>query len=106
MGPYIKFRINDKSFKTKKSNLPSNTNPNFLQVVKLKVALPHNPLYAPSLRLTVKDALFGGMVKRTIGNASISIQDLIENPNMFKREMKKLKGGEEKKKKKKKKKKK
>jgi hypothetical protein len=83
--PYMKFAINDKTFKTQPSNKPSPNDPNFLQVLKIRVVLANDHIFAPSLRMTVKDALFGGFLKRMLGSASISLQDIIENPHRFRR---------------------
>ena len=39
---YLKFYINNKQFKTKKSNAPSRFNPNFLQILKIRIPFPDN----------------------------------------------------------------
>lgn len=77
--PYLEFKLpNSKTYKTKKSRHPSPENPNYLQILKIPIKVPLDPMYASSLKINVKDNMFGGFVKRTIGHASLCIADFLE----------------------------
>ncbi|MFN9939278.1 MAG: hypothetical protein ACK56I_07365, partial [bacterium] len=60
MNPFLEFDCGDKARSTdfratKPSKIPSGQDPNFLERVVLPVKLPRDPLFAPSLNITVKD---------------------------------------------------
>ncbi len=84
--PFIEFEANGTMYSTEKSNQPDSRNPNFCQILKLEVNLPEKNIFLPNLNLTIKDALFGGLIKRKLGFASVEVQDLIdpENAEQFK----------------------
>ena len=46
---------------TSKSNMPLVTNPNFCEVIKKRIAVPEDALYAPVLELAVRDPRFGSL---------------------------------------------
>merc|ERR1712045_99336 len=73
--PYIEFEMNGSIYKTEKSNRPDSRNPNFCQILKFEVLLPTEDIFLPNLNLTIKDSLFGGLIKRKLGFASIEIED-------------------------------
>eukprot|EP01083_Nonionella_stella_P233022 821433_1 len=75
--PYVEFEMNGTVYKTEKSNRPDGKNPNFCQILKFEVMLPQKHIFLPNLNLTVKDSLFGGLIKRKLGYASIEVEDLI-----------------------------
>jgi len=76
--PYIEFEANGTCYATEKSNRPSARNPNFCQILKLEVDLPEKRIFLPNLNLTIKDSLFGGLITRKLGFASIEVEDLID----------------------------
>ena len=73
--PFIEFEVNGITYETVHSNIPSARNPNFNQILHFKVSLPVDPLYMPSLNITIKDAIAGGVFKRQIGFASIDLAE-------------------------------
>jgi len=85
-NPFIEFEMNGTIYETEKSNRPNSRNPNFCQILKFEVKLPNKDIFLPNLNLTIKDSLFGGLIKRKLGFASLEIADLMnaENAEMFK----------------------
>lgn len=74
--PRIEFELpNGKRFHTSESRLPSSTNPNFLQVLKIPVKVPLDKRFAPSLDIEVRDVLLGGWIKRRIGTACLLLEN-------------------------------
>ena len=86
--PFIEFEVNGIIYQTEHSNIPSARNPNFNQILHFRVELPVNPLFMPSLNVTIKDAIGGGIFKRQIGYASV---DLDQHMRRFEEEEKELK---------------
>eukprot|EP01084_Bolivina_argentea_P196074 336195_1 len=79
-NPFIEFEINGIICKTKSSNLPTTRNPNFSQLLSFSVELPdskNDDIFLPNLNLVIKDSLYGGIHEKTIGCASIMLQDLL-----------------------------
>ena len=75
--PFVQFEMNGSLYKTEKSNQPSSRNPNFCQILKFEVRLPDKDIFLPNLNLTIKDSLFGGLIKRKLGYASVEVERLI-----------------------------
>ena len=80
--PFTEFEINGLKYSTETSNIPTSRNPNFCQILKFQVTLPDEDTYFPNLNLTVKDSLFGGLIKRTLGYASIEVKELLEEKDI------------------------
>lgn len=57
--------------RTKASDAPTSTSPNFLEVIHFHVNLPLNPLFAPTLNARVYDS--GLLKKKLIGSSSIPL---------------------------------
>jgi len=54
--PYVVFNCGgETSVKTEKSNKPSGSHPNHLEVLKLNVQIPEDPLFAPPINIQVYD---------------------------------------------------
>jgi hypothetical protein len=58
---------------TKKSRVPSSSNPNFLQRFFLAVRVPLNSKFAPTVRMVVKDHRLGGLMPVVVGIGNISL---------------------------------
>jgi hypothetical protein len=76
LNPFLEFDCGDKTRSTdfratKPSKVPSGTDPNFLERMLLPVKIPRDPLYAPSLNITVKDSRLGGLLKPVIGDVCL-----------------------------------
>ena len=82
--PYLEFESSGSLYKTDTSNRPDSRNPNFCQILKVEVMLPVEKIFLPNLNLTIKDSLFGGLIKRKIGFASIELEDILYNADLFK----------------------
>lgn len=88
---FIDFELpSGKRFQTNKSNVPTAKNPNFLQLMRIPIDLPVHKMFAPCIDIEVRDALFGGLVKRLLGTATvdlsqfmISIYDVDEQGNKY-----------------------
>eukprot|EP00485_Elphidium_margaritaceum_P001758 CAMPEP_0202694498 /NCGR_PEP_ID=MMETSP1385-20130828/8345_1 /ASSEMBLY_ACC=CAM_ASM_000861 /TAXON_ID=933848 /ORGANISM="Elphidium margaritaceum" /LENGTH=1708 /DNA_ID=CAMNT_0049350357 /DNA_START=54 /DNA_END=5180 /DNA_ORIENTATION=+ len=76
--PYVQFELVGNKYETSKSNQPDSKNPNFCQILKFEVRLPEKDIFLPNLNLKVYDALFGGLIKRVLGYASVEVEDLID----------------------------
>ena len=48
---------------SKASAQPNGANPNFGEVIRLKVQIPQDPLFAQTMTLRVKDSKFGGRLQ-------------------------------------------
>lgn len=68
---------NGKRYGTKTSREPSAKSPNFLQVLKIPIDLPNNPMLTPIVDISVRDTLMGGWVKRLIGAASLDLSNYL-----------------------------
>ncbi|MES1910298.1 MAG: hypothetical protein MHM6MM_002918, partial [Cercozoa sp. M6MM] len=82
--PYVELVSEDNTrnqsqelLRTRASNTPSRRDPNFLQLFKLPLRVPDDPLFAPTLQFAAKDSLFGGMVKRQIGMGSLDLEPFV-----------------------------
>eukprot|EP00475_Leptophrys_vorax_P034621 TRINITY_DN5614_c0_g1_i4.p1 TRINITY_DN5614_c0_g1~~TRINITY_DN5614_c0_g1_i4.p1 ORF type:complete len:991 (+),score=303.70 TRINITY_DN5614_c0_g1_i4:225-2975(+) len=74
--PHVEFRLQDsKAFKTKGSSVPTATNPNILQVLKIPVNIPDDPRFAPVLSIIAVDEWFGGSISQNLGNAALYLGD-------------------------------
>jgi hypothetical protein len=59
------------------SKVPTAVSPNFLQTIKIPIDLPINRLYAPFVDIEVRDVMFGGLVKRLLGTASLDLAEFM-----------------------------
>lgn len=78
--PSVEFDVGDRKASggmkaTKHSKKPSGTNPNFGERLLLNVQLPIDPIFAPSLNLTVRDRRLGGWSTPIVATASIPLAD-------------------------------
>lgn len=82
-NPFMEFDAGDmkNARSTGASHLPSGSNPNFVEHIRLPITLPANPLYAPALNIRVRDTRLGGFSKPTIGTCSIPLAALIPDPD-------------------------
>ena len=76
--PHLLFNVGDRGTaqtrgQTPRSSTPSARNPNYLQVVTLPFPLPTNPIFFPTLDVDVRDDLFGGLTKLSLGHATIHL---------------------------------
>eukprot|EP01138_Halocafeteria_seosinensis_P001972 gb/GECG01002020.1/.p1 GENE.gb/GECG01002020.1/~~gb/GECG01002020.1/.p1 ORF type:complete len:1966 (+),score=293.18 gb/GECG01002020.1/:1-5898(+) len=62
---------------TQHSKKPSGSNPNYFQRLLVPVDIPINPLFAPSMGVSVQDSRFGGLWRPTLGTASVSLSSKI-----------------------------
>ena len=89
---YIQFELpNGKHFATRKSARPSSRNPNFLQVIRIPFNMPSEAMFAPSIDITVKDTLFGGLIQRVIGTATLDLDRVLEKGDLLEQQMDELK---------------
>jgi hypothetical protein len=76
--PYLEFELpNGKRYRTDPSKVPSPRNPNFLQVLRIPVDLPTDPLFAPVIDLEARDHQLGGLVKRLLGTAALGLSQFM-----------------------------
>jgi hypothetical protein len=62
--------------KTKPSNTPSSSAPNFLEVIKIVCDLPEDPLFAPALNIRAFDRQFLGR-EALLGTSAIPLQEYL-----------------------------
>jgi hypothetical protein len=84
--PCVEFDVGDRRDTggikaTEHSKLPSGTNPNFGERILIPIKLPLNPIFAPSLNLTVKDRRLGGWSNPIVATSSISLTDKYPAPD-------------------------
>ena len=60
---------------SRNSNKPTGSDPNFCQILKMKLALPRDANFAPVLTIRSVDHRVFGASKPTVGSCSISLQD-------------------------------
>ena len=78
VAPYLSFQLNGVSAKaqsllTKPAMLPSPTDPNYLEVVKISCFIPEDPVFSPSLTACVQDKRFGGLREPLLGSTTIQL---------------------------------
>jgi len=61
------------SVKSRNSSQPTGSDPNFCQILKMKLALPRDANYAPVLTIRAVDHRLFGASKPTVGSCSISL---------------------------------
>ena len=63
---------------TKESSIPSSTSPNFLERYEVKMKLPKNPLFCPTMTLRVRDKSVGGFVigQPLVATGTVAIDQL------------------------------
>ena len=81
-NPQVSFDVGKRERKgdtkrTQHSKKPSGTNPNYFQRLLVPINIPLNPLFAPSLGISVEDSRFGGLWKPTLGTASVHLSPKI-----------------------------
>eukprot|EP00003_Mantamonas_plastica_P023874 TRINITY_DN4363_c0_g1_i1.p1 TRINITY_DN4363_c0_g1~~TRINITY_DN4363_c0_g1_i1.p1 ORF type:complete len:910 (+),score=331.98 TRINITY_DN4363_c0_g1_i1:865-3594(+) len=84
-NPWLEFDCGDRSneeniLRTQTCNEPSGKNPNHLEVLRMPIQLPLNPLYAPTINMRVYDRRLG--VACEVGSASIPIGPFMPWTNM------------------------
>ena len=62
---------------TTPSCAPSAHNPLFMQVLRLEVSMPTNPVFLPEMQVAIKDSLFGGLRTPLLGTASIDLAGVL-----------------------------
>ena len=60
--------------RTSASNQPSAQNPTYLEVLTMRLELPTNRLFLPTLTVRVKDSLFGGLRTPQLGVSAIHLE--------------------------------
>ena len=78
--PCVEFDVGDRKASggikaTKHSKRPSGTNPNFGERILLPIKLPLDPIYAPSLNLTIRDRRLGGWSTPIVATTSVPLAD-------------------------------
>jgi hypothetical protein len=68
---------NGKRFTTEAVATPSPANPNYMQVLRVPVLVPIDPIFAPVLDIEVRDTLFGGRITRLLGVASLPMSEFM-----------------------------
>ena len=59
-APYLELSVpGQKNLKTKAARTPSCTDPNFVQMIKVSLAVPEDPLYPVVVNLRAMDKRFG-----------------------------------------------
>ena len=81
MSPFVEFDMGDADTRsvTKESSIPSSTNPNFLERYEVKMKLPKNPLFCPTMTLRVRDTKsVGGFVigQPLVATGTVAIDQL------------------------------
>ncbi|CAM9913483.1 unnamed protein product [Discosporangium mesarthrocarpum] len=59
---------------TKASRKPSGPNANFLERIKMEVELPLEEIFAPRMKLRVRDTRLGGFLKPVVGVGAVNLQ--------------------------------
>ena len=80
-SPFVEFDMGDADTRsvTKESSIPSSTNPNFLERYEVKMKLPKNPLFCPTMTLRVRDTKsVGGFVigQPLVATGTVAIDQL------------------------------
>ena len=60
--------------RTSASNTPSAQNPTYLEVLTMRLELPTNRLFLPTMTVRVKDSLFGGLRTPQLGVSAIHLE--------------------------------
>jgi len=79
-----------KKFFTDASRLPSPSNPNYRQLIRVPVSIPTQKIFSPMLHIQVQDVLFGGMVKFMVGGNYIDMCQFFEEDIFSSRGFRKL----------------
>eukprot|EP01084_Bolivina_argentea_P053518 98261_1 len=74
---YIQFELGGKKYRSRKSNYPEPWNANYCEIIHFDVELPEDIMFLPNLNIYVIDSLFGGLIERNIGYASIQVAELM-----------------------------
>lgn len=82
VAPYVSFQLNGqsantKSLLTKPVQLPSPTDPNYLEIVKISCHLPEDPVFSPTLTARVLDKRFGGLREPLLGSTDIKLNQYL-----------------------------
>eukprot|EP00741_Cyanophora_paradoxa_P022431 tig00021489_g21657.t1 len=84
--PYIEFdagerdRATEKVKQTRPSNLPTAKSPNYLEVIRVPVDVPQDPIFAPSISFRVYDRQLAGISTPLIGVGSVDLEKIINPP--------------------------
>ena len=62
---------------TKKSNHPTQCDPNFLEIIKIKAAMPIDPMFLPVINVSVMEAVFFGMSETTLSTCAIDLSPYV-----------------------------
>ena len=65
------------SHTTKKSNQPTQENPNFLEMIRIKAALPTDAMFLPVVNVCVMEAAFFGLAESTLATCAIDLSPYI-----------------------------
>eukprot|EP01091_Cochliopodium_minus_P016955 TRINITY_DN6513_c0_g1_i1.p1 TRINITY_DN6513_c0_g1~~TRINITY_DN6513_c0_g1_i1.p1 ORF type:complete len:1344 (+),score=430.13 TRINITY_DN6513_c0_g1_i1:61-4092(+) len=87
-SPYVEYDVGDRSsengiVKTEPSSIPNGENANHLQVLRLPVRLPLNPLYAPTVNVRVYDSR--SITKPLVATTAIPLAPLMPWSNLEKK---------------------
>eukprot|EP00477_Mikrocytos_mackini_P000747 GAHX01000799.1.p1 GENE.GAHX01000799.1~~GAHX01000799.1.p1 ORF type:complete len:1565 (+),score=320.33 GAHX01000799.1:36-4730(+) len=76
--PFARFHMsNDKRYDSKRSCVPDKQNPNFLELIQLRIKVPENDLFSPTLRIEAVDSSLGGFVHKVIGRCHINVHQFL-----------------------------
>jgi hypothetical protein len=72
---------------TKKSNRPTQCDPNFLEMIKIKAAIPEEAMFLPVINVSVLEAVFFGMSETTLSTCAIDLSPYIPWDDQARRTM-------------------
>jgi len=87
-NPLVEFHLGDASktrniFKTKRSNSPSGSNPNFGQLIEIPFRIPGDLVFLPRLQISVKESRLGGLSQPLVASSALDLIEYVPGSPFF-----------------------